>query len=80
MRSINVKDSRLWDVAWQKLNVVEKYEALRETILEITTDLREISKEIDYDEVKSELKNDLELLEQRINIRIEDLAKRAKIE
>lgn len=79
MRPINVKDSRLWDVAWKKLNVVEKYEALREIILEITTELREISKE-NYEELKLEFENNLELLGSRVNARFEGLKVEPKIE
>ena len=72
MITINVQDSRLWDTAWKKMGMEEKLEALRETVFEITTELREINKE-NYDELKSEFKNDLELLEQRINARFEGL-------
>ena len=79
MITINVQDSRLWDTVWKKMGVEEKLEALRETVFEITTELREINKE-NYDKLKSEFESDLELLEQRINARFEGLKMEPKVE
>ncbi len=80
MKTISVQDSRLWDAQWRGMSTEEKLEALRETLFEITTELREIGTEIDYDEIKAEFKSDLEILEHKLNVRIDDLAKRSKIE
>ena len=40
MITINVRDSRLWDTAWKNMGMEEKLEALRETIFEITAEMR----------------------------------------
>lgn len=69
----NIKDHRLWNVAWEKLSLDEKIEALRETIFEVVSDFRELQKINNFDEVAQEFKHEVELLESRINIKINSL-------
>ena len=40
MKIIDVKDYRLWKGSWDKMTANEKIEALSETILEITAEMR----------------------------------------
>lgn len=40
MKIIDVKDYRLWKGSWGKMTIDEKIEALSETLLEITAEMR----------------------------------------